>query len=66
MDILIQLINSSFYPFVKFCIILCIILRFLFVCWRKFLRTLNIRKHGYPPNHCDADGDTYYDYEDEK
>ena len=23
----------------------------------RFLRHMNIRKHGYPPVHCDADGD---------
>ena len=23
----------------------------------RILRHLNIRKHGYPPAHCDADGD---------
>lgn len=23
----------------------------------RVLRHLNIRKHGYPPPHCDADGD---------
>jgi hypothetical protein len=25
--------------------------------WRNFMRHLNIRKHGWPPPHCDADGD---------
>lgn len=25
--------------------------------WNRFWRHWNIRKHGYPPNHCDADGD---------
>lgn len=25
--------------------------------WVRFMRTLNIRKHGWPPVHCDGDGD---------
>ena len=32
-------------------------LSFLFRCWNRFMRHLNIRKHGWPPAHCDADGD---------
>ena len=33
------------------------------IMWNRFWRHLNIRKHGYPPPHCDADGDInkYYD-----
>lgn len=30
---------------------------FLIVIWNRFWRHWNIRKHGYPPSHCDADGD---------
>lgn len=25
--------------------------------WNRTLRHWNIQKHGYPPPHCDADGD---------
>lgn len=25
--------------------------------WSRLLRSCNIRKYGYPPEHCDADGD---------
>lgn len=32
-------------------------LAFAFKCWNRFWRHWNIRKHGYPPIHCDADGD---------
>lgn len=31
---------------------------FVFLVWNRFLRMLSIRKHGWPPVHCDADGDT--------
>jgi hypothetical protein len=30
---------------------------FLFRVWNRAMRCLNIRKHGWPPPHCDADGD---------
>lgn len=33
------------------------ILHTIFKCWNRFIRMLNIRKHGWPPPHCDADGD---------
>lgn len=33
--------------------------------WNRFWRHLNIRKHGYPPPHCDADGDINKHYESE-
>lgn len=29
----------------------------ILVIWSRFWRHWNIRKHGYPPAHCDADGD---------
>ena len=29
----------------------------IFKIWNRFMRHLNIRKHGWPPPHCDADGD---------
>lgn len=27
------------------------------LAWSRFLRHLNVRNHGWPPPHCDADGD---------
>ena len=29
----------------------------IFKIINRMLRTINIYKHGYPPAHCDADGD---------
>lgn len=26
-------------------------------CWRLTVRAINIKHHGWPPAHCDADGD---------
>jgi len=37
--------------------ILGIPVKLLTVVINRPLRHLNIRKHGYPPAHCDADGD---------
>lgn len=38
-------------------IALYIITRFIFRIFNRILRHRNIMKHGYPPPHCDADGD---------
>jgi hypothetical protein len=29
----------------------------IFHCWNRMMRMLNVRKQGWPPPHCDADGD---------
>lgn len=29
----------------------------VFRLWNRTMRMVNIRKHGWPPAHCDADGD---------
>jgi len=52
-----QFIFSSFWHFVGTVILTSAILTFVFRCWNRMWRHLNIRKHGYPPAHCDADGD---------
>lgn len=38
-------------------IVLGLPLQFMIVIFNRFFRHWNIRKHGYPPAHCDADGD---------
>jgi hypothetical protein len=37
----------------------------LFKMWNRLLRHLNIRKQGWPPPHCDADGDFKPDVDSE-
>jgi len=54
---LIKLALSSFWTFFGFLILLSCVLEFLFKVWNRFWRHWGIRKHGYPPPHCDADGD---------
>jgi len=52
-----KFIFSNFWIFVGFLILLSLTYAFIFDMWNRFWRHFNIRKHGYPPIHCDADGD---------
>ena len=56
MEIL-QFIFSNFWIWLGFVIILSIPLTFIFRVYNRTLRHRNIMKNGYPPEHCDADGD---------
>lgn len=38
-------------------IVLFIVAGTIFRMWNRLMRCLSIRKHGWPPAHCDADGD---------
>jgi hypothetical protein len=55
-DIL-ELIFQSFWTWLGFVIISYTPMYLIFILWNRFWRHWNIRKHGYPPPHCDADGD---------
>jgi len=47
-------------PFNAFMLIICLsqlILHIIVTLPNRIMRHWNIRKHGYPPPHCDADGD---------
>ena len=52
-----EYIFHNFWTWLGFIIILTTVLNFLLKCYNSTLRHWNIRKHGYPPPHCDADGD---------
>lgn len=43
-------------PILAFCIVY-MITRTIFLIINRICRSLNIRKNGWPPPHCDADGD---------
>lgn len=43
--------------FILFYLLIEIPFRSLLYLVNRILRHWNIRKHGYPPSHCDADGD---------
>ncbi len=49
--------KSPYLTFFLALITLWIIEAVLRYCINRPLRHANIRKHGWPPNHCDADGD---------
>jgi len=44
------------HPFLTFLLVLIIATAVKFII-NRLLRHMNIRKHGWPPEHCDADGD---------
>jgi len=54
---IVKLIFSNFWIWLGFVIILSGIATFTFRIYNRALRHRNIMKHGYPPQHCDADGD---------
>lgn len=43
-------------PFIAFFIVF-LVCGTVFRMWNRFMRHLNIRAQGWPPAHCDADGD---------
>lgn len=44
--------ESPWLTFFLFWIVGTVVLK----CWCRFMRFLNIHKHGWPPEYCDADG----------
>jgi len=65
MTTLLQLALSGFWSFIGSLILLtlflqaavCVPATLIFRCWNRWCRTRNIKAHGWPPAHCDADGD---------
>ena len=55
---LLKFLLSDIAIFFGFLIILAAISNFITKLYALTLRYFTIRKHGYPPEHCDADGDT--------
>jgi hypothetical protein len=53
-----------YFIFCGMCILLSGLGQFLLIIWNRFWRHCNIRKWGYPPPHCDADGDFRNDDEE--
>jgi hypothetical protein len=49
--------ENPFLSFLTVLVITYIPIQSLLVGWARLLRHLNVRKHGWPPSHCDADGD---------
>lgn len=53
----IKFILSDLFVFIGFCIIAGGLLNFTYDFYTRTLRHFAIMKHGYPPEHCDSDGD---------
>ncbi len=58
---LLRFIFEGYFHFFGCLILLIVLLQYgynmLFRVYNRILRVINIRKHGWPPPHCDADGD---------
>lgn len=61
MEKIIEIAFSGFWCFIGMCILLNGLAFFLVNgivrIWSRFMRMLMVRKHGWPPNRLDADGD---------
>jgi hypothetical protein len=55
--IFLEFMFKSIWHFVGVGLMLGAIGDFILKMWNRTLRHWNIRKHGYPPSYCDADGD---------
>lgn len=55
--IFLNFISTDFYHFAGFIVCLIILLKFFIVILQLIFRFLNMWINGYPPPHCDADGD---------
>jgi hypothetical protein len=42
---------------VSLCVVVNCTFDFLIDCWMRLMRMISIYNHGWPPPHCDADGD---------
>jgi hypothetical protein len=54
-----RIATSGFWQFIAVCAIIYIPLQFTYGIIHKVIRSITISKHGYPPPHCDGDGDAY-------
>lgn len=54
---LLEFALQSFWYFIGCLIIFTICANLIIQIWARFWRYWTIRKQGYPPPHCDADGD---------
>lgn len=56
-DLLLFLMEHPFISFFMLIVICNCVIQITFRPWNRLMRHLNIRKAGWPPTHCDADGD---------
>ncbi len=53
----IKFMFSGFWIFFGHLILIAMFLQFIITIHNRLFRYFNICKYGYPPEHCDADGD---------
>ena len=63
---LIEFIFQNFWHWLGAMAILYVLVNFFANIINRLLRHGILRKHGYPPEHCDADGDARYVDDDEE
>lgn len=60
-QILAESVSGGFWKFIGYLLMAGLIItipaKLIVITLNRTLRHWNIRKHGYPPVHCDADGD---------
>ena len=49
--------ESTYLTFFLVLLVVQAIIHGVFLSWNRLMRHMNIRKNGWPPLHCDADGD---------
>jgi hypothetical protein len=54
---LLEIALSGFWSFVGSWVLLSLPFDAIRYCWKYWLRSRNIKHHGWPPPHLDADGD---------
>lgn len=62
---IIDLMFSGFWPFIGMSMLLTGCANFILLLYNRTWRHFNIRKHGWPPVHCDSDGDFKIDKNEE-
>ena len=61
-----ELMFRSFWTFLGFIILIGVVLTFLYGLYERPMRHHVMMKHGYPPEHCDADGNFPAEDDDEE
>lgn len=63
---LLEFTFRSFWHFMGVLILVCVPVCTLATAWQMIMRHLSIRARGWPPSHCDADGDFRAEANDEE
>ncbi len=60
-ETILEIAFRGFWPFLGMLIllnlVLALVINTIYKSWKRFTRMLMVRKHGWPPEHLNADGD---------